>query len=297
LSGSSALKKFIFSWREPRDIDYIVTSSEYSDILSIHKEKIVATIPNKRGFTVHMLGSIPIEYEIAKDGNSTELLLNILIGFYGKNNFSTLNPREIYTLKMSHRFLKNSPHFKKTMDDIILLRKLGFGEIPYYLKDWFKIREKETYDYNHPKLKKVGKDDFFDTATGINYEYDHDSIHESVAHFSRPAFTMIKDDPTDVFCSKEKFNSLPETLKLFTVLEEAYTLALERHQIPNHFTPDPRKSFEIALMKVCTSISSGWWREYAWENYYNVSSLYDEGYIQKFQNGLKNGIVKPYEGK
>ena len=294
ITGSTSLKYYIPTWRLPRDIDYIATDEEYNQYIEKNKEKIVTIVPTKRGNTIHMLGSVPIEFEIANNNNSTEQLIDILnFTIYRYDTY--IPPFIVLALKMSHRYLKNSPHFKKTMDDIIELKKLGYV-IPEKLKGWLKYREKETYDYSHPKLNRT-KFDFFDTATGIQYVYDHDSIHESVKHFSHPAYTLIKENQTDVFCSKEKFFSLPETIKLFTVLEESYTLALERSQIPNNFEVDRKKSFMIALEKVCTSISSGWWREYAYDNYYQVLELYDEGYVDKFHFGLKNGVVKPYEGK
>ncbi len=294
ITGSTALKHYYPDWRNPRDIDYIAYENEYNEFIEVNKEKIITNIPTKRGFTIHMLGSVPIEFEIAKNGNTSEQLINILQTktIYGSDKF--LIPSFIFTMKMSHRYLKNSPHFKKTMDDIIILKEDMY--VPPYLEEWLKLREKETYDYSHPKLNR-SKFDFFDTATGIQYVYDHDSIHETVKHFSRPAYSLIKENQADVFCSKDKFFSLPETIKLFTVLEESYTLALERSQIPNNFEIDRKKSFMIALEKVCTSISSGWWREYAYDHYYQVLELYDEGYVDKFHLGLKNGVVKPYEGK
>jgi len=301
ITGSKALAQYSFFAREPADIDYIATENEYSNFINFNSDKIVTTVSTKFGYTVHMLGSKPIEFDIARNNNSTEQFIKIYSKlyyyYYYNNNINYLNPEEVYTFKMTHRYLKNSPHFKKTMDDILLLREYGYGNIPHSLKDWVKVREKETYDYKHPKLKKTAAYDFFDTATGVIYEYNHDSIHESIKHLSCPAYELIKENKTDVFCSKERFYQQPIEIQLLTVLEESYTLALERSQIPNNFKTDPKVSFLKALEKVCTSISSGWWREFAWENYYQVLELYNENYVEKFHDGLKNGIVKPYEGK
>lgn len=83
--------------------------------------------------------------------------------------------------------------------------------------------------------------------------------------------------------SKDKFFSCHPNVQLYGVLEEAYVLALERHQIPNNFKPDPKASFDIALEKICTSITSGWFREFAWENYYKVQELYSPNYVTKFK--------------
>jgi hypothetical protein len=296
IGGSTALKYwFGDQWkRVPNDTDIICDQEYFDYYLLAYKEEIVAKVQTKRGFVLHRLGFKPLEFEIAKPGNSAEAFLKIkeqtLDGF--------LSPEEVYTFKMSHRFLKNSPHFLKTMNDIIELRKLGFGEIPSYLKDFYNLRIKETYDYSHPSLKK-SKFDFFDTATGIVYEFIHDDIHEAIKHFSRPAYETIKEDKSEVFCSKERFFSVPETLRLLTVLEEAMVLSLERYLIPNKFfdKEKAKKGFDIALEKCCTSIASGYWREYAYNHYYDVQALYDPGYVNKFQYALSNGLIRLYDGK
>jgi hypothetical protein len=293
ITGSGALKNWFPDFREPKDIDYIATRDEYNQFIEKNKERIVLTLPKRWGTVVHMLGSKPIEFEIGENGNTAEEFLKLRNSWEGF--IAYLSPCEIYTFKMSHRYLKNSPHFKKCMDDIINLRKLGYGYIPEYMKDWMKRREKETYSYKHPKLKQ-SKDSFF-SNDGVNYIYDHDTIHECVKTFDRPAFYLIKDNEADVFCSKEKFYSLSKELQLATVIEETYTLALERSQIPFNFPPDRKKSFLTSLQKVCTSITSGWWREFAWEHYYDVLDLYNENYVDRFKDGLTKGIVKPYKGE
>lgn len=106
-------------------------------------------------------------------------------------------------------------------------------------------------------------------------------------------------DGQQVMTSKEKFMSLPEHIKLLGVYEETCVLALERSQIPNEFNLDPKKSFMMALEKVCTSITSGWFREYAYNNYKKVIALYEHfghnNYIELFRKN--NHMVKPYKGK
>jgi len=57
----------------------------------------------------------------------------------------------------------------------------------------------------------------------------------------------------------------------------------------------PPQAFDMALMKVCTSITSGWFREFAWENYDAVQSMYSDRYVEKFQHGKLEGVVKPFD--
>jgi hypothetical protein len=103
---------------------------------------------------------------------------------------------------------------------------------------------------------------------------------------------QIKVIGEEVKASKQKFNSGPEKMRLNGVLEEAYVLALERSIIPHPGALTPKQAFDKALMKVCTSITSGWFREYAWENYYEVQKLYNPGYVDLFNLKRKEGIVK-----
>lgn len=196
----------------------------------------------------------------------------------------------VYTLKMSHRYLKNSPAFLKTMDDIHACRARGRGVI---VDDGFyERRMAATYDYGHPSLN-VRKEDFF--TSNVPYVYDHDSIHRAVAVKDVPAYTLYMRDGADVMTDREKFDRLPRIVRLRGVLEESYVLALERAVIPHGV--DPRRAFKMALEKVCTSITSGWFREFAWENYGAVRRMYDPTYVDKFEAALARGDILPYTGK
>lgn len=197
----------------------------------------------------------------------------------------------LYLIKMSHRYLKNSSHFKKTMDDIKLLRSLGAKIKPKH-RDFYLARKKETYDYSHPKLN-VDKESFF-RGDGVKYIFDHDSIHEAIKILERPAYSYFQKEGEEVFCSKEKFFELDLSVRLLAVLEETYVLALERSQIPFRGLVSADQSFEMALTKVCTSITSGWFREFAWEHWDQVMELKDPEYATKFFQKSDAGLVLPY---
>lgn len=305
--------------RTPKDWDFICTFEEFQKWSKANKGNIAHCVPlSGDKFHVRDKDGMNYEFEIAWPGSSGAFLMEVLVA-EGNDTICPIN--WLYALKMSHRYLKDSPHFLKTMRDIQFLRnhivkrdeRLCYGE-------WFKQRELETYTYKHPKLD-VSKGEFF-TGDGVQYVYDHDSIHLTVAltertHLQRcagpnvlgkmvsygkevtttyPAYTFYMKDGSEVMTSKEKFMSVPEEIRLYGVYEESCVLALERSQIPYPNTP-PRKSFEMALMKVCTSITSGWFREYAWENYDKVIALYEAqgewDYVHRFQRNAH--LLKPYE--
>jgi len=280
--------------REPRDTDMIATPAELADFKSENADKIVLVKPSKFGETIFMQGEMPIEIDYSETGQE---LYNICennsdLAYYSCRGDLVAYPEVLLALKMSHRFLKNSKNFLKTMEDIWYLRNRGV-RVPEALEDWVKRRSKATYDYSSPKLNQ-SKEDFF--TSNFPYQYMHDDIHEAVKLYEKPIFELIKADKADVFCSKERFFSLDRKLQLATVYEESTTLALERSQLTHNFEVDPFWSFTKALEKVCTNISSGWWRTFSWENYYEVKSMYDPTYVDKFKAALVRGEILPYAG-
>ena len=194
-------------------------------------------------------------------------------------------------LKLSHRYLRNSPHFLKTMRDIHLLRASG-ASVPPDLEQWLARREAETYNYSHPRLN-VSKERFF-SGDGVKYVFDHDDIHEAVKHFPRPAYTYFRVPGEEVLASRELFEASPRQTRLLAVLEESYVLAIERSLVPFPGVYAPRQAFEKALEKVCTSITSGWFREFAWENYDAVDALYDDNYYHRFEQAVGRGEVRAH---
>lgn len=239
-----------------------------------------------------------IEVEIAWSGTtSADLALlsdergRILCGRFDVE-MPSLNT--LYALKMSHRYLKDSPHFLKTRGDIMAMRIAG-ARIPDHLREWYLRRVKETYNYSHPKLNQ-SKMGFF-SGDAVPYRYDHDSIHVAMARGSVPAYVLYKKDGADVQVDRSKWDALPDETKLDSVVEESCVLALERSQIPASGVLTPEASFLLALKKVCTSITSGWWREYAWENYdlaVTHWAAHWSDYVPRLHAAVASGIVKPH---
>lgn len=242
-----------------------------------------------------------IEFEIAWPGSCAERLLIIEEAEEYKEAFAS--PEALLTLKLSHRFKKNSPHFLKTMQDIRAFRDKGVVIVYEEYEAWLKWREEETYTYKHPNLN-VKKEDFFN-GDDVPYKYDHDSIHETVATLVvpggryAPAYTFYMKDGSEVMTDKEKFFELPEYIRLLGVYEESAVLALERSLIPFNFEPDPNKMFLYALEKVCTSITSGWFREWAWENHQGVVALHDaighDWLVRSFKEN--QNLLRPFKQK
>gem|GEM_PF-2776033 len=330
---------------EINDIDVIGTYAELENFVKTMKPKSWYPISGGKKYrivlnkplfsSVGLENTYRMEYEVAWKNSTAAKLLKIieenedkfLHGSrldFSRLGFSMFYPTidVLYSLKMSHRYLKNSPHFAKTRDHIKKFRnKMKSNTIHPKLEKWFKEREKETYTYSHPKLNQT-KTNFF-SGDGVPYMYDHDSIHQAMATLikmiepdgfttffttsaesyanifgegPKPAYHFYQKPKSEIMTSKSIFQSLPFHVRIRGVLEEAQVLALERAVIP-HGT-DKDKAFKIALEKVCTSITSGWFREFAWENYDDVMNLYyteGQNYVNRFAHALERGEIKKYE--
>lgn len=301
LIGSHAAKSYWSGWESKfLDYDYITTYEDAEKLAKVYKDigDLKAYYPTNNGNTliVKTNDGVIADMEIAWPGTSGEMILNS----YNLCNISVASPWTLYLLKMSHRYKKNSPHFLKTMKDIHQFRAyLGITEKgePTEVPDWYKLRVKETYSYAHPKLNTTSKE-FFKPEDNF-YVYDHDWIHEVVALDFQPAYLNYQVDGEEVLCSKDKFYSVDPQIRLNGVYEEACVLALERSQIPHRGKVTPERSFKLALEKVCTSITSGWFREFAWEHYHEVMAMairnnYD--YSDRFFSVADTGRVKLFTG-
>lgn len=289
--------------RKPVDFDFVCTYPEYNTWFdenshAIKWTKAYASDNHPHWHKQIIEGQPNCEFEIIgvpgrQPGKSSAMLDEIV-----RNSPDTIetsfglvpNVDMLFTIKASHRYLRNSPHFWKTLADYHIMKRAGACIRPEYL-DFFKMREKETYYYKHPKLNQ-GKDTFF-ADDNIQYVYDHDTIHQSVAVYDGiPAYTHYMKDGAQVDCDKAKFFACPREIQLAGVVEEAAVLAVERSLVPHPGVWTPQYAWRFALSKVCSSITSGWFREFAYDNALDILKLYPQNYWEKFQKDVESGLVK-----
>ena len=60
---------------------------------------------------------------------------------------------------------------------------------------------------------------------------------------------------------------------------------------PGVLTPD--QAYEKALIKISTSITSGWFREFCWENFDSARNIALLDYWDNFQYALSKNRIKP----
>lgn len=148
----------------------------------------------------------------------------------------------------------------------------------------------------HPKLNQK-KDDFFgstDREREKEYEiFDHDSIHRAIALEDVPAYTLMLDG--EVWCSRKKWRQMTEEQRFNCVREEAAILALERSIIPALYLGrkfmGAKWAYEMALFKICTTITSGFFRNYCIERYHEAVAKRPD-FVKSFFEGLKSGVIE-----
>lgn len=122
----------------------------------------------------------------------------------------------------------------------------------------------------------MSNEQFFAKSAMVGRVYDHDSIHRAVMFYDQPMFEKIKDDLSSAMCSKRLWDKLSYKDKVRAVQEEAMVIALERKVIPSMLAGEPydaRAAFSWAIQRICTNLTSGWFRSFALDNWRNCMNL------------------------
>ncbi len=289
--------------RVPTDLDVFAREYEVGpfltkaglDLLKMSLGKTLCKDPN---------GNF-VEIEHAKPGTSTDLYLDYAekMALLDQKEFYGLNMHVaplgmLYSIKRAHR---HSPcQFEKHVKDYNRLRTLLRGRDPLARITMLRYYETTEREKLHTPSLNKSTTDFFDDKVS-NRTFVHDQIHEVMAFGERPMFEKIKIDPSKVACSKQKFFALTHEQRDHCVQEEAYVIALERHIIPILFESGKIMSsicaYKWALMRICTTLCSGWFREYAVENYDNLMLRYNWTYTDKFLKAVEEERIKRIEKK
>lgn len=180
----------------------------------------------------------------------------------GRTKYAT--PDQLYTMKVSHAAWEHqNGSWRKHMFDIVWLKTQGAVLDRDMYNILYPIWE-DLYGKKRVNLNQESGMFFKDAVVRI---YDHDSIHDTVAHYSRPMWMEVLKDGQDVAMDMEKVWALPrpEQVKLFR--EEIYATALERWLIPRDYRFSPSVAYLWALRKTITSLTKGDSARFMIENY------------------------------
>lgn len=278
--GSTASKL-----RDPEDLDVIATPSEANELSdTIVSDRFISVIKDGKRLDIF----------VAHPNSAGERYLKHCNAMTSE----VMAPLDVLlSIKNSHKYIyrgKYRKSFKHLMDYSQLLKLTSLTpELIELSKVWgtefvLTFNEAELKRLHLPKLK--GKDSIAFFTDKVKYYYEHDSIHELMAHYDKPMYLRTKIDET-VECHKHLFEQLSYEDKIKQVLEECYVIALERCLIPlvngdtniPAFTHDD--AFRYALVRVSTNLTGGWFRKFAADNFANIYASYDKGYGIK---GLTN---------
>jgi hypothetical protein len=192
-------------------------------------------------------------------------------------------------IKRSHLWRDLS--FQKHITDF---HKFGLAEALESSLNRYEVVEKDlkerteltmkAFPQRHPNLN-VSVEDFFDDA--VIKTYPHDLLHELFAYGQKPVYTLMQPDPSKAWCSKEMWDDLRYLQRLQAVCEETMVIATERFLIPKNWNFSCKRAYFKALDKVCTTLCSGFFRDFAIDNYSLVVDYFDEERFRKVQRTLK----------
>ena len=186
------------------------------------------------------------------------------IEFAGEMVYVAL-PSVLAAIKRSHLWRDLS--FQK---HITMYHRHLAGSISVHLNSFLEERTRlthEAYPQGNPNLMQT-KEEFFDDA--VKKKYDHDHLHELVAYYDKPLYTRLQPDSALAWCSKDLWYNLMHEDKIKCIAEEAHVIAMERMMIPNEWEYPAKKAYIKAVDKVCTTLCSGWFRDYAIDHYPEV---------------------------
>lgn len=316
LIGSKALS-FYTNLDENRknnsDTDIILTIQDFHSFIEKndkHITKMIPTSDHKFSLTLKNEAGKKRHYEMELSDNvpsSDYLIKNIdsvvnekYIDEFG-NSFSVLNAEFLFLTKKSH--IVFPIHFEKNIADYLLLKNISKLKKTKLEKEFFKLRRKEgqeRYDiYSKTPKLNVTNDRFF-KYSGVedNRVFIHDDLHEVVKHKEKPIYEYLKKDFEKAWCEKEMFFNLPFEMQIQCVQEEAYVISLERYIIPKEYEYENYfLCYKRALKRICTTLCSGFFRQFALDNYDKVIQAYTEDFVHKFNEAYKSGKLKPMEGR
>ena len=202
---------------------------------------------------------------------------------------SVCHPEGLCSIKRSHLhrprgFARNMWLYRQFSEVDRRLDALAVSQkVDCFLTERIKLTKKEFGD-KVPSLNQTNEE-FFDDA--VPKYFVHDDIHRIVAHFDEPLYEKMKSDKSLAKCERSMWEQFSPEEKKLCVLEECYVIGLERFVIPERVKGTGKGlGFSVAatkaLEKVCTTLCSGWFRDYAIDNYVEIIKMIDRKRMSLF---------------
>ncbi len=294
ITGSRALNYHFPNYKKEIDWDFIGTKKE---VLHWFGEKNITPdikiFSNLKVYTT-VIDSVIYEFEIAEEGYSGYEYLEASKNEEFSLEYANLNV--LFSMKKSH--IHQPINFNKHIEDYHFLKNcLVIDHLEYITKK--RIKETDTrLKSKTPKLNQTVDEFVKESQSVLNRIYDHDDLHKIVAYYNEPLYFKIQPSHDVVMCSKKLWDKLNYEDKIKCIHEEAFVIALERKIIPMLFQKGDlytkEKAVKWALMRICTTLASGWFREFAIENYFQIVNRINYIFIDNFFEKYENNTIKLY---
>lgn len=191
-----------------------------------------------------------------------------------------------FLTKMKRSHLYWNVHWDKSIADYHHFLPLvkGFDEEH---EEFYKLRLAE----NEAKWGKTKvnldqtNDEFFAKSRKVGRVFDHDVLHEAVKYYDVPLYSACKKNHDSAMLDRTLFELWYPLQQQRLVREEAMAIALERVVIPkviNGEDYDATDAYQYALRRICTNLATGWFRDFAIENWNHINTP-DVDYVAKFR--------------
>jgi len=281
LIGSRAAAYWDDTFRKPKDVDLIAPLIDIHKWAMLNKDHIEYMVPTSRWkFKCKLKDGFQIEIEIAEENPSSQMLWDDRDSFptillvIGKLRFEVKvpTPEVLYWIKRSHIYW--NVHWYKNIADLHELKaSCERDELNYWEKIYTaRLAENEakfgprfTAKLNQPNDKFFAK-----SEKSLKRQFEHDDLHEIVKYYDRPLYEQFKDDKSKAIMNVVMFHNADYEKKLRCVREEAMVIALERYVIPGNMS-NPVTAYQQALRRICTNLTSGWFREFAIDHWNEIN--------------------------
>lgn len=289
LIGSRAAQHWIPAFRAPDDWDVIATLDEVRDLAARLGDRLVSLVPSaETKLDARLACGTRLEIELAETIPSSARLHRMAhpacVDVFGAGAHVP-SPTVLYVLKRSH--IHRPIHWRKNIDDLHSLKPLADAEPAAELLELLRERRAETdarAPMRVPSLAMSNSDFFRQSRIAVKQIYPHDAYHWAIAYEDRPMFSRLKRERGSARCERHLFDAMSEIQRLRCVREETMAIALERYIVPGQLT-DAAEAYLAALERVSTTLTSGWFREFAIDNYPLLKTP-DIDYVARFRERL-----------
>jgi hypothetical protein len=151
------------------------------------------------------------------------------------------------------------------------------------LQERIQLTQEEFKNW-HPKLNQSVEKFFDDAVVKI---YNHDYLHTLFAYEDEPLYRKMQRDFSLAWCERDMWEKFTHDQKVKCIAEETMVIATERFIVPSNWEYNYLRAFHASLTKVCTTLTSGWFRDYAIDHYPDVLALFDRKKFDEVRLKLK----------